>query len=77
MKNNSNKLRPKDNPYEVWEYEGWTWNVLKKYQADDNKQYARALCFVTSPLCPDGEYGDVYINEYKSVATLKQSNYDN
>lgn len=75
MKNKCNKTRPVDNPYEIWEGKGWTWKVLKKYQADDEKPYARAFCFVTSPYCPDGEYGDVYINEYQEYGTLTDSNY--
>jgi hypothetical protein len=78
MKNEFAKTRPKENPYEVWknvrpvledEQAGtWTWNVLKKWQIDDNKMYARWYCFVTSPFCPDGEYGDVYVSEIKSLA---------
>ena len=78
MKNTQAKTRPKDQPYEIWQntrpvFENeqagdWTWKVLKKWQVDDNKQYARWFCFVTSPFCPEGEYGDVYVEEIKSVA---------
>ena len=74
VKNQFAKTRPKENPYEVWEANGWTWNVLKKWQVDDEKPYARWFCFVTSPYCPEGEYGDTYVAEIKSVATLVKRN---
>lgn len=60
MKNLCAKTRPVSDPYEVWQCDGWTWNVLKKYQANDKKEFARWLVFVTSPICPDGEMGDEY-----------------
>ena len=63
-KNLCNKVRKEDDPYEIWVIGGWTWKVLKKYQIDDNKPYARAFCLVTSPHCPEGELGDVYISAY-------------
>ena len=69
MKNLMGKTRPKDNPYEIWQANGWTWNVLKKYQRDDTKPFARAFTFVTSPYVPEGEYGDTYIADYARVAT--------
>lgn len=69
MKNPCGKLRTVDSPYEIWESRGWSWKVLKKYQTDDNKQYARWHCFVTSPFCPDGEYGDCYVSEVKQFST--------
>lgn len=56
MKNPCAKTRTKDNPYEVWK-------VLKKWQIDDYKPFARWFCFVTSPFCPEGEYGDVYVKD--------------
>ena len=69
MPNPCAKTRPVSNPYEVWEAPGgWTWNVLKKWQIDDDKPHARWHCFVTSPMCPEGEYGDVYTSEIKSQA---------
>jgi len=61
----------KDNAYEVWENEsaGFRWYILKKYQIDDNKQYARAFCLVTSPYVGEtGELGDVYIADIHSNA---------
>lgn len=66
MKNLCNKTRPVENPYEVWTKGHFTWKVLRKYQADDKKPFARAFCFVTSNFCPDGEYGDTYIADYSN-----------
>jgi len=67
-KNLCGKTRPKNKPYEVWTNGSWTWAVLKKWQIDDNKPYARWFCFVTSPYCPCGELGDVYVSEIKEQA---------
>lgn len=69
-------LKEGEKPYEVWVAGEWRWEVLKKYQADDNKPYARAFCKVTSPMT-FGSYdlGDVYIADYKSVATQIAKNY--
>lgn len=68
MKNPCGKTRPVSKPYETWTNGSWTWKILKKYQADDKKPYARAFCFVTSPYCPEGELGDTYIADIHSVA---------
>lgn len=68
MKNTMSKTRPVDNPYEVWSNGSWTWRVLKKWQVDDSKPYARWFCHVTSPLCPAGEMGDVYVKDIKTYA---------
>jgi hypothetical protein len=64
-------MRPKTNPYEVWRSPdgSWEWQVLKKWQADDNKPYARWFCNVVSPFTPHGEMGDVYVSEIKSQAS--------
>ena len=69
-KNECGKMRPRGNPYEVWQsLDGsWTWNVLKKWQADDDKPYARWFCNVVTPIVPEGEMGDVYVLEIKSNA---------
>jgi hypothetical protein len=71
-KNICGKTRPKDKPYEIWRsLDGsWTWNVLKKWQADDDKPYARWFCNVVTPIMPNGEMGDVYVAEIKAQATL-------
>lgn len=57
------KTRPSGDPYEIWQGNGWEWRVLKKYQLDDHKPYARWFCLVSSPFVPDGELGDVYVSE--------------
>ena len=70
MKNLYAKMRKADKPYEIWESSDgtWKWYVLKKWQVDDDKPYARWFCLVKSPIVPDGEYGDVYVSEIKSNA---------
>ena len=69
-KNECGKTRPRDNPYERWvSFDGsWTWEVLKKWQADDDKPYARWFCNVITPYVPDGEMGDVYVADIKQNA---------
>lgn len=56
------------NAYEVWQAGDWTWYVLKKWQTDDNKPYARWFCLVKTPTVPNGELGDTYVSDIKSVA---------
>jgi len=71
MKNECLKERKVDNPYEIWKHEdaGWEWRVLKKWQVDDDKPYARWFCAVKSPMTYDSwEYGDVYVKEIKEQA---------
>lgn len=70
VKNECAKTRNLDNPYEIWENQraGWKWLVLKKWQVDDDKPYARWFCKVSSPMCPEGELGDVYVSEIKQYA---------
>lgn len=71
------KTRPSSRPYEVWVAGGWTWKVLKKYQADDNKPGARVFCEVTSPMTMGmADLGDVWIRDIQSVATLVSTDYD-
>lgn len=70
-KNLCAKTRDKSNPYEVWSNGSWTWRVLKKWQSEEKEAtnaYARWYCFVTSPFCPEGEYGDTYCYEIKNNA---------
>lgn len=72
-RNACGKRRDKGNPYEVWTAGDWKWRVLKKYQSPAREAanpYARWHCYVTSPMCESGEFGDVYVSEIKSVATL-------
>ena len=63
------KTRPASNPYETWVAGGWKWLVLKKWQADDAKPYARWFCMVYSPIVPDGEMGDCYAKDIMASAT--------
>lgn len=71
VKNEQGKMRDVNNPYEVWVCEviKWYWRVLKKWQANDNKPYARWFCAVKSPNT-FGSYdmGDVYVSEIKGTA---------
>ena len=68
LKNLCGKTRPVSNPYEVWQTDGgWTWRVLKKWQADDDKPYARWFCDVSSPYV-EHEMGDVYVADIKRYA---------
>lgn len=68
MKNLCAKTRPLSNPYETWRGGDWVWKILKKYQVDDNKPFSRAFCHVTSPYCPQGELGDVYLSDIRNNA---------
>jgi hypothetical protein len=74
VKNPWGKTRPKANPYAIYRNtEGWEWRVLKAYQnpaKELNNRFARWHCFVTTPMCPAGEYGDVYVNEIVGHAHL-------
>lgn len=72
-KNLCGKTVKKENAYEVWQsVDGtWIWYVLKKYQNEEKEavnEYARWFCFVTSPYCPEGEFGDTYVREIKNIA---------
>jgi len=60
MKNLCAKTVKREHAYEVWQAGDWTWYVLKKWQADDRKPFARWFCDVVTPICPNGELGDVY-----------------
>jgi hypothetical protein len=78
MKNECLKERKVHEPYEIWRNEaaGWEWRVLKKWQVDDNKEYARWFCAVKSPMTYGSwEYGDVYVKEIKEHA-VKIDNVD-
>jgi hypothetical protein len=70
MKNLCGKMVKKSNAYEIWQTRdsSWTWFVLKKWQADDNKEGARWFCEVISPFTPDGEMGDEYVANIKAYA---------
>ena len=68
MKNLCNKTVDRAHAYEVWRAGAWTWYVLKKWQADDDKPFARWFCDVVTPMCPNGELSDVYVKEIKDNA---------
>jgi hypothetical protein len=69
-KNDCSKIVSRENAYEIWQTpdKSWTWYVLKKWQIDDDKKYARWFCDVVTPMCPDGEMGDVYVEDIKRHA---------
>ena len=54
--------------YEVWQAGNWTWYVRKKYQASDDKPFARWYCDVVTPTVPEGETGDVYAADVMQYA---------
>lgn len=73
MKNPYGKTRKKDNPYFVIEQHGWVWRVLKLYQApaaSTKNHFSRAFCLVSSPHCPGGELGDVYVRDVPGLTML-------
>jgi hypothetical protein len=60
-------------PIEIWTTPdgSWTWEVYKKYQkpaGESKNPYARWFCRVKSPFVPQGELGDVYVNEITKYA---------
>lgn len=72
MANKCGKTVKHANAYEVWKGRGWTWLVLKKYQAPEKEKanpYARWLCAVQSPMTYGGfEVGDTYITDITPYA---------
>jgi len=62
-------MRNKGHAYEVYTspiIPDWRWEILKKWQAPENEAknpYARWFCDVYTPIVPDGEIGDTYVNE--------------
>jgi hypothetical protein len=70
-------MKEEKKPIEIWQTPdgSWTWEVHKKYKkpkGEEKNPYARWFCKVKSPFTPQGEWGDVYISEIKSVAKLKK-----
>jgi len=60
-----------ENAYEIWQAGDWVWYVLKKYQTPEKEKdnpFARWFCLVKTPIVPNGEYGDVYVNDIKENA---------
>lgn len=54
-------LCAKTDPYEIWRDE---WHVLKKWQTNDDKPYARWFCNVKG-FCE--EMGDVYVSNARRI----------
>lgn len=56
--------RPGETAYAVFQtLDGiWTWHVLKSWQLDPTKPYARWLCWVVTPMTGRaGDLGDTYV----------------
>lgn len=69
VKNECAKTRKVNEPYEIWRAGDWEWRVLKKWQVDDDKPYARWFCAVKSPFTFGSyEMGDCYVSEIKQSA---------
>lgn len=73
MANPMGKSRKVDNPYMTFVYGDWEWRVLKSYQADNAKPYARAFMAVRSPYTfGSWEYGDTYWSDIPEYAERVQ-----
>ncbi len=70
MKNTQAKTRKIEQPYEVWvgnAFDGVEWRILKKWQADDNKPYARWFVAARSGATFGGwDMGDEYVENIKA-----------
>ena len=73
-KNECNKTRKLENPYEIWVGPAnFEWRVLKKYQNTENEAknaHARWFCAVKSDMTyGEYEYGDTYVHDIKEYGT--------
>lgn len=69
MKNLMGKTRKPENPYMVLRAGNWEWRVLKSYQGNDGKKFARWFCQVITPMTGrSGDLGDVYVSDILLVA---------
>lgn len=68
------KIRKTETPWAIFEDGGWEWRVLKNYQKDANKDFARWFCQVKSPYATD--LGDTYVAEVCNSGTLKAAHPD-
>lgn len=68
MKNTLGKTRPVERPYLTFRSnDGWEWRVLKSWQGDNAKPYARWFCSVSSPYTGGGsDMGDTYVADIVS-----------
>lgn len=73
MKNTQAKTRPLTQPYEVWTspvFGGCEYRILKKWQVDDNKPYARWMVAAKSSATHGGwDMGDEYVENIKMYGT--------
>jgi hypothetical protein len=64
-----NKSRKVETPWAIFKRDGWEYKILKNYQKDPRKAYARWFCSVKSPYATD--LGDTYVTD-----VLKNSDLD-
>lgn len=73
MKNTQSKSRPLTQPYEIWTspvFGGCEYRILKKWQIDDNKPYARWFVAAKSSATFGGwDMGDEYVKNIKNYGT--------
>ena len=69
------KTRPESKPYLTVSdpRSGFEWRVLRSYQTNNDKPYARWLCSVSSPYLPAGdrEMGDTYVKDIEGTVTQR------
>lgn len=65
------KSAPLEKPHAIYRAGDWEWRVLKAWQVDDSKPYARWFCAVKSPMTY-GSYdmGDTYVADVVRYASL-------
>ena len=66
----SRKLTQGQPPYEIWDSNGWTFLVLKKNQADDNKPYAIWNVACVTPHETNLYGSDTYVADVKNSMRL-------
>tara|TARA_R100000995_G_scaffold26048_1_gene11361 strand:+ start:315 stop:572 length:258 start_codon:yes stop_codon:yes gene_type:complete len=75
MPNPFKKTVDKEQPYAIYTNGDFFWNVLSTSHmpaSERKNSYARWFCFVTSSMCPDGEYGDTYAADVQQYGRLVQ-----
>lgn len=79
-KNPCGKTRPVTRPYEIWEGNGFTYKVLKKYKNPESEAkdpYARWFLATSSPFTfGSEELGDGYARDVRANAVLTHTDYD-
>jgi hypothetical protein len=68
------KSRTPENPYLIIEDKrsGFTYKVLKAYVANPDQQFARVMCYVTSPFTfGGGDMGDTYWADIDGEITFR------